>query len=168
MRQPSSCRRRSQRPTDLAVDISPAVTYPSQAFESFVPLVGRERAQRLYQAGSLLRAGAHLGWGTDWLTMIPPGPWMPMQGFITRTNPDAPGMGVLGDDEELTVEQAIRVFTINGAYAVGAEDRLGSIEVGKLADMIVLNHNLFEIDPAEIRNTVVQRTILNGKVVYER
>jgi len=152
----------------VAAEISPAVTYPSAAFDGYVKYVGQERSQQLYPARSLINAGAHLGYGSDWLTMIPPSPWMPMQGFVTRTNPDMPERGELGVDETLTLEQAIRVFTINGAYAVGADDRIGSIEEGKLADMIVLEKNLFEIEASEIRNTQVLKTILNGKLVYER
>jgi predicted amidohydrolase YtcJ len=152
---------------DVAGEISPAVTYPSPAMESFVPLLGEERLQRTFAARSLIAAGARIGYGSDWLTLIPLSPWQPMQGFVTRVNPDYPEMGELGTDETLTVEEAIRVFTINGAYAVGAEDRIGSIEVGKAADMIVLDRNLLEIDATDIRNVQVMRTLVNGKVVYD-
>lgn len=76
--------------------------------------------------------------------------------------------GTLGDSQELSVEEAIRVFTFNSAYALGAEDRIGSIEASKLADFIVLHHNLLEIDPTEIRDTVVERTVMSGRIVYDR
>ncbi len=152
----------------VAVEISPAVTYPLPAFEGYIPLIGEERYNRIYAAGSLMKSGARVGYGSDWLTMIPPSPWMPMQGFVTRTNPKMPEKGELGKNETLSVEQVIKVFTLNGAYAVGVDDKLGSIEVGKLADMIVLDHNLFQIKPTDIRNTQVLRTVLGGKVVYER
>jgi predicted amidohydrolase YtcJ len=89
-----------------------------------------------------------------------------MQGFVTRRNPAAPEKGELGQNETLTVEQVIRVFTINGAYAVGAEEQIGSIEVGKAADLIVLDRNLFEIPPTDIRNVRVLRTVLAGRVVH--
>ena len=152
----------------VTAEISPAATYMIPAADGYVALLGEERLQRHFPAGSLLRAGAHLGYGSDWLTFIPPSPWMPMQGFVTRTNPEMPEKGQHGENETLTLEQPVRVFTINGAYAVGAEDRIGSIEKGKLADMIVLDRNLFEISPNDIRNTQVLKTILNGKVVYDR
>jgi predicted amidohydrolase YtcJ len=150
----------------VAGEISPAVPYPSAAFESYIDLVGEERYQRVFAARSLIDAGAHLGYGSDWLTLIPPSPWMPMQGFVTRRNPAAPEKGELGQNETLTVEQVIRVFTINGAYAVGAEEQIGSIEVGKAADLIVLDRNLFEIPPTDIRNVRVLRTVLAGRVVH--
>jgi predicted amidohydrolase YtcJ len=149
---------------DVAAEISPAAPYPTPA----IPYVGEERYQRLYPARSLINAGARLGYGTDWLTIIPPSPWMPFQGFVTRVNPEMPEKGELGENETLSIEQTIRVFTINGAYAVSAEERIGSIEEGKLADMIVLDRNLFEIEPTDIRNTQVLKTVLNGILVYDR
>jgi predicted amidohydrolase YtcJ len=152
----------------VAAEMSPAVTYPHPGFEGYIPYFGEERYQRIFAARSLLNAGARLGYGSDWLTMIPPSPWQPMQGFVTRTNPDAPEKGVLGEGETLTVEQAIRVFTLNGAYAVNADDRIGSIENGKQADMIVLDRNLFDIDPSEIRDTQVLITMMGGQVVFDR
>ena len=153
---------------DVSAEISPAATYPLASLDGYRPLLGDERVDAIWQARSFLDAGANLGYGSDWLTLIPPSPWMPMQGFVTRINPNMPERGVLGDDQELTVEEAIRVFTINGAWTLGAEDRIGSLEVGKAADFIVLNHDLFEIPPTDIHKTEVQKTILQGSVVYER
>ncbi|MGI9342948.1 MAG: amidohydrolase [Gammaproteobacteria bacterium] len=152
----------------VVAEMSPAVTYPLPALEGYSDLVGEERYRNVFAARSMLDAGVVLGFGTDWLTMIPPSPWMPMQGFVTRANPEYPDKGVLNADERVTIEQAIRMFTYNGAYAVGAEDRIGSIEPGKSADMIVLDRNLLEIDPATIKDTQVLRTVLNGRVVYDQ
>ena len=68
----------------------------------------------------------------------------------------------------LTLEQAIRGYTIDTAYMIGWEKIIGSLEVGKRADLIVLSQNPFEIKPAEIHKTDVLLTMLNGKVVYEQ
>ena len=73
----------------------------------------------------------------------------------------------MGPDQALTLEETIRIHTINGAWTLRLEDETGSIEVGKSADMIVLNHNLFEIEPTAIHKTEVQQTIFKGEVVYE-
>lgn len=148
-------------------EMSPAAPYPMPLHEGYIALLGNERYQGFLAAKSFIDAGGILGFGTDWLTLIPLSPWMPMQGFVTRENPDHPELGVLNEAERLSVEEAIRMFTYNGAYAVMAEDRIGSIEVGKQADMIVLNHNLLEIAPTDIRHTQVVRTVLNGQVVHE-
>ena len=88
---------------------------------------------------------------------------------MTRENPfDETMQGKLGADEAITLEQAIAICTLEGAWVLGVEDELGSLEVGKFADMIVLDQNLFEIDPKEIYGTQVLRTILGGEVVYDR
>ena len=91
-----------------------------------------------------------------------------LQGFVTRRNPDAPERGALGENQQVSLERALQIFTLAGAYAVGEDDELGSIEVGKQADLIVLDRNLFEIEPEEIRGTRVLKTILAGRVVYDR
>ena len=69
--------------------------------------------------------------------------------------------------ETLPLEETIRIHTLNGAWTLRLDDVSGSIEVGKSADMIVLNHNLFEIQPRDIHKTVVLKTLFKGKVVYQ-
>ena len=70
--------------------------------------------------------------------------------------------------ERLNMAEAIEAYTINGAYEIHMEDKLGSIEAGKYADMIVLDQNLFEVDTYAIHDISVVMTILNGKIVYTR
>jgi hypothetical protein len=89
-----------------------------------------------------------------------------LQVLVTRKNPyekntDEP----LGDT--LSLEDGIRVMTLGGAYSMRKEKELGSIEKGKAADMVVLNGNLFEIDPNSIIDTKVVYTIFAGKIVYD-
>ena len=151
----------------VTASVGPPVPYPGNVFEAFLPLVGRNRMDQMFPAGSLIRAAARPGYGSDWLTVLPPSPWGPMQSLVTRTNPEAPERGELGENETVTIEQAIEMFTLNGAYVVSAEDRIGSVEQGKQADMIVLDRNIFEIDPLEIGATRVLTTVLGGRVVYD-
>ncbi len=148
-------------------EMSPAAPYPMPLHKNYIAMLGDERYQGFLAAKSFMDAGGVLGFGTDWLTLIPPSPWMPMQGFVTRENPEHPELGVLNEAERISIEEAIRMFTYNGAYALMAEDRIGSIEVGKAADFIVLDRNLLEIEPTAIRDTKVQTTVLNGRVVYQ-
>lgn len=70
-------------------------------------------------------------------------------------------------EEGLTLEQAIRAYTIDAAYQLGWDSIIGSLEVGKRADLVVLDQNLFEIDPAEIHNTTALLSMVNGRVVHE-
>ena len=74
---------------------------------------------------------------------------------------------IMGRDQALTLEETIRIHTINGAWTLRLDDVTGSIEVGKYADMIVLNHNLLEIQATDIHETQVQRTVFKGQVVHE-
>ena len=70
-------------------------------------------------------------------------------------------------DEIMTLEEAIRGYTINGAIQLGIEEQIGSIEVGKKADLILLSQNLFEIDPEEIPKTKVLATMFDGRIVHD-
>ena len=93
-------------------------------------------------------------------------PWWGMEATITRGFPGHPEIEKFNEDQAITLEETLKVHTINGAYVLDLDDVTGSIEVGKYADMIVLNHNLFEIPETDIHKTEVQRTVFKGKVVY--
>ena len=118
-------------------------------------------------SGSWVRTGVPVGYGSDWLTIAPISPWPQMQSFITRENPDHPELGIQNERDRVTLEEAIRIFTLGGAYAVGADDELGTIEVGKHADMVVIDQNLFEIASKRIGQTRVLYTISGGALVYD-
>jgi len=94
-------------------------------------------------------------------------PWFGMEASVTRGYPGKPEVLAMGPDQALTLEETIRIHTINGAWTLRLDEVTGSIEVGKSADMIVLNHNLFEIPTSDIHETVVLRTVFKGSVVYQ-
>ena len=79
----------------------------------------------------------------------------------------APGLVLEPEDQVMTLAEAIEAYTLGGARMLGIEDQIGSIEVGKKADMILLDQNLFEIAPEEIPNTKVLATMFDGKVVHD-
>ncbi|MET3289257.1 UNVERIFIED_CONTAM: putative amidohydrolase YtcJ [Brevibacillus sp. OAP136] len=87
--------------------------------------------------------------------------------MVTRQNPYIEYPGAVNASEALDVVQAIELFTINGARSMYLDNVTGSIQVGKSADMIVLDRNPLSIPPTDIRNTKVLCTILEGKTVYE-
>jgi predicted amidohydrolase YtcJ len=89
-----------------------------------------------------------------------------MEASITRQFPGKPEKGTMGKEHALTLEELIQAYTINVAWSLHYEDVTGSIKAGKSADMIVLNHNLFEIAVTDIHKTEVERTIFQGEVVY--
>ena len=90
-----------------------------------------------------------------------------MEAAITRGTPGKQGSPAMSPGQAMTVEELIVAYTINVAWSLLIEIETGSIETGKWADMIVLNHNLLEVPATEIHKTQVQKTIFKGNVVYE-
>ena len=93
-------------------------------------------------------------------------PWFGMEASITRGFPGKPEKDPMNPQNALTLEELIEAYTVNVAWSLHLEEVTGSIEEGKFADMIVLNHNLFEIEQTEIHKTIVRKTIFKGDVVY--
>jgi predicted amidohydrolase YtcJ len=156
---------------DVNIDFSPPLWYPhAGVIASFIPQVGEERYQRSYPIRTAIESGLHVGQGADWLTANPtPNPFIAIEGMVTRRSPFDPELdGSVNADEAITLEQALVVATLGGASVLGVESDFGSIEAGKYADMIVLEHDLFEIEPERIDETAVLETILGGRRVYVR
>lgn len=130
-----------------------------------VPVLGKERSSRLYQIQSMLNTGAVVSAGSDW-TVSTLNPLAAIQVAITRKGLDQNSGDAWLPQERTTLPQIIAAYTICGAYVNKEEHETGSLEVGKAADLIVLDKNLFEIPPEQISKTKVLLTILNGKVVH--
>lgn len=154
---------------DVNIDFSPPIWYPhAGATPGLNAAVGKDRADKIYPIKSALEAGLSVGQGADWLTANPtPDPFIAIESMITRSNPfDTTMPGQTNPGEAITLEQALYIATMGGAEVLGVEDKLGSIAVGKFADMIVLDQNLFNIEVTEIYGTKVETTIVDGKEVY--
>ena len=130
--------------------------------------IGPERAHEgAYVWQRLLKTGVVLANGSDFPVEEP----NPMLGFyagLTRQSPDGQPAGGWMPEERLTRDEMLKSFTWSAAYAAHAEKDLGSLEVGKLADLIVVDKNVMTVDPKEILSTRVAFTIIGGEVVYER
>ena len=132
--------------------------------------IGHVRSKGAYAFKSLLEGGALLSFGSDWpgtnAAWYPAKPLLGIYAAVTRRTLDGrPEEGWFAE-ERVDVETAIRAYTINNAYAAGEEDLKGSIKVGKLADFTILDRDLLEIDPSEIKDVRVLATIVNGRMVY--
>jgi predicted amidohydrolase YtcJ len=124
---------------------------------------GAERVDHMFALRSFIDAGIRPTQASDY----PPGPFEPMMALrseVTRT--DSKG-NVWGPKQKITVAEAIRVGTLNGAYASYEEKQKGSIEPGKLADLVVLGRDPFKVDPLELIDIPIQRTMVGGKWVFE-
>jgi predicted amidohydrolase YtcJ len=114
---------------------------------------------------TLLNAGGKVAYGSDW----PVASANPLEGIevaLTRLAPGATGGEMLAPTEKVTLEQAIESYTMNSAYAMHLEDRSGSLVVGKSADLVVLDQDLFKIPANEIAKTKVLLTMFAGEAVY--
>jgi len=132
-----------------------------------LPYLGQKRADEEYPMKSFFDNGVVVASASDFPVTIPCNPLIAIQRGITRAESDDTGSNkVLWPEEKVTLEQMIRSFTINGAYANFLEKTTGSIEKGKHADMIVLDKNLFEIPSIEISKAKVLITIFEGKEVF--
>lgn len=128
--------------------------------------LGKERANRLFQIKDMMDAGLIVAGGTD----APVCTVNPFYGVECAVIRQAVGRDdvTLGADQAISVYQAVEMVTKNAAYWCSEEHRKGTLEVGKLADFIVLDRDIFAIDPKLIHETQVQLTVLNGDVVFER
>jgi predicted amidohydrolase YtcJ len=127
--------------------------------------VGRERAERAWPWHDILAGGAHLAFGSDW-PVVTLNPWPGMQILLTRETPEGTPRGGWHPNERITLPQAIKGYTLDGAYAARRDKTEGSIEAGKLADMIVISQDLFKVAPNRVGNTNVMLTMVGGKIVY--
>ena len=170
------------RPEDLArlkniagacVDFSPALGVVAPALEGLFKIpIGGERYQSLLNVRAAIEAGTPTGLGSDWPSSIIPEPnsfWY-LQTWITRKLPGTTDAKTLNGGQAISLEQALEAYTLGTAKCMGFDwpDKVGSIETGKLADFIVLDRNLFEIPVDTIKDTLVDRTIVGGKVVFDR
>ena len=118
-----------------------------------------------YAFKSLLNSDAKVVFGSDW-TVAPMSPILGIYAAVTRETIDGSQPGGWHPNEKMTVDEALLAYTASVAYAGFQEDVLGTIEVGKLADFVVLSRDLFEIEPEEIKNTGVLRTVVGGKTRF--
>ncbi len=129
--------------------------------------IGPDRVKTTYAFRSLLDSGATLAFGSDWFVA----PATPLEGIyaaVTRRTLDGKNPDGWVPEQKITVEEALKAYTINAAYASFEEDLKGSLEPGKLADFVVLDRDITAIDPVEIWNVKAQQTWVGGKKVFDR
>jgi predicted amidohydrolase YtcJ len=131
------------------------------------PALGPKRSRWLYPIRSVAKEGAVVSGGSDW-SVSSLAPLDGIQVAVTHRPPDAPDQPTWRPEEAVDLPTAIAMYTINAAYQNHLERETGSIEVGKLADLVVLERNLFEVPADELHAVRVMRTMLEGKTVYRR
>lgn len=127
---------------------------------------GPERTSRGFAWHSIAAAGGKLAFGSDW-PVVTLNPWVGMQLAVTRQTVEGKPEGGFHPEQSVSLAEAIAGYTIGAAFAGRREKTEGSLEPGKVADLIVVSQNLFDIDPHKIADTKVITTMVGGRVVYQ-
>lgn len=114
---------------------------------------------------SLVEAGALVTYGSDWSVVPTPNPWPGIEAMVTRADPTGAMEGALWPEQAIDLATAIQIFTLNSAIANRAGDHSGSLEVGKDADFIILDRNIFDVPITDVGETVVLMSVVGGREV---
>lgn len=151
----------------VIANFQPFWAYPDSYITDLTePVIGPERSQWLYPIGAVLNAGGIVAAGSDW-SVSSMNPLDAIQVAVTRQDPADPNGRILTPQHKVTVEQMIAAYTINGAFAGFRETDTGTLEVGKLADIVVLDADITTIALTDIAKTSVLMTLLAGVPVYQ-
>jgi hypothetical protein len=151
----------------VIASMQPLHSYPDEdTLSIWARNIGPERATRPWVWASIQQKGGALAFGSDW-PVVTLNPWKGVQTAITRQTEEGEPVGGFVPQQRLSLPDTIRAYTLGAAFAGRREKTEGSIEPGKLADFIMLDRDLFKIEPSEIGKTEVLMTVVGGKVVYE-
>jgi len=151
---------------DTAANFQAIWAYPDEwILKLNLPVLGQERVQGMYPLASVERAGGRIVGGSDW-NVTSANPLEAIEVAVRRQDSLEATGPVLNETERVSLTTMIAAYTINAAWLMHQEDRVGSIEVGKQADIVILDRNLFEIPVTEINEAQVVQTLLAGKTVY--
>lgn len=129
--------------------------------------IGAERARTTYPFKTFLRDGVKLAFGTDW-DVAPLNPMYGIYAAVTRATLDGKHPDGWVPEEKISVADAVEAYTMGSAYAEFQDAQKGSISPGKLADAVILSDDIFSIDPKAIKDVKVEKTLVGGRIVYEK
>ena len=150
---------RMNRLGTIATPFCTYVYYHGEKMEFY----GEDRLEWMFAQRSFIDNGVVSTGATDY----PPGPFEPLMGIqscVTRTDMNG---NLWGPSQRISVEEALRLYTLNGAYASFDESKKGSIEAGKLADMVVLAEDITSVDPYTIKDIPIVETVIDGEIAYQ-
>lgn len=158
------------RPAKLGIslNLTPDFLAPTKKWKDnpYLFVYDEEVQKELWHMKSFLDTGVNVSFGTDY-TASSMNPMDQLYRAVERKANDGNPVDGYMPEEKLTLEQAVCCYTMNSAKSVGMEDKLGSLDAGKYADMIVLDQNIFAVPMEEVKKARVVTTIVNGKIVYE-
>ena len=151
----------------VIASMQPLHAYPDDdTLKAWAPNIGPERAQRGWAWHSIQSAGGVLAFGSDW-PVVTLSPWAGLQNAVTRQTTEGEPKGGWVPSERISLADAIKGYTLNAAFAGHREKSEGSLESGKVADLVVISQDVFKVDPLKIAETKVLLTMVAGRVVYK-
>ena len=163
------------RPADLrrfaalgaVAEVSPKLWFPGPVTEGQRAVLGAERVERCHPISDLLRAGAEVVYGSDWpAAAADANPWSGLAGMIARQDPLGRYPGTLGDGQQITLDQALALFTTAGARAMRLDGVTGCLRPGLSADLVVIERDIAAMSPEEIGAITPCATLFEGNVVH--
>ncbi|MGH3587346.1 MAG: amidohydrolase, partial [Pseudonocardia sp.] len=152
----------------VAADISPFLWTPGVIPTAIADVRPADQAGRMQPNRTLLDTGALVAGGSDWPVSESPNAWEGIQGLVTRQDPTGAFPGSLWAEQAITLDEAVAVFTRNGARAMGVDDVTGSLAPGRSADLVVLDRNPFAVPITTVVETTVRETWFAGRQVFVR
>lgn len=153
---------------DVTADISPSLWFPGVIPEAMTKVLPADKASQMHPNKTLLSKGARIAGGSDWPVSVSPNAWEGIYGLITRQDPTGEFPGTLWAEEAITLDEALRIYTINCATAMGLENVTGSLEVGKSADFVILSNDPYSVNISELPTITAVQTWFAGAKVFER
>ena len=151
---------------NVAAEMCPILWYPIPGLD-WEALLGPGGSKN-WPVKTLTDAGALVIYGSDWPVVPAPNPWPGIESMLTRSDPGGISDETLWPEQAVDLATAIRIFTINGAIANKVSDSSGSLEVGKDADFIVLDRNIFEVPIGDVGETQVLLSVVGGETVVDK
>jgi predicted amidohydrolase YtcJ len=148
-------------------EVSPYLWGPSPINDDITKAVGQKRIDRVWPVREMIESGALVVPGSDWSVVPSVNPWIGMEILVTREKPGGSDSS-FGKAETITLDQAMDMFTVNSARQRGIADKVGRIEPGMLADVIVVDQNPYEVPITRVHKTNVQMTFIAGERVFDR
>jgi predicted amidohydrolase YtcJ len=148
-------------------EFSPYIWYPTPiAADDIRAAVGDARMQRWIPVRDAVASGALVVAGSDWSVVPSVNPWLAIETLVTRQRPGG-SRETLGEGQRISLEEALRIFTENGALQMGHRHEVGSLEAGMRADLVVTEQNPFKIPITRVHATKVRMTFIDGELVFD-
>ncbi len=156
------------RQLGTSFEFSAYLYYRNPATETYLRAIGPERFERYKPLRESIDDGANTIEGSDWPVSSSVSPWIAIETLVTRQRPGGGGEPPLAPKEEITLQEAVDVYTKNAARQFGHSDQVGELAPGMLADFIVLDRNPFGIPITDVHATQVKATFIEGEEMYRR